>query len=734
MRLNQSTTGSDSSWSAAGNTLAVDWSATVDRAVAGTPAWALTVSAATVVLALLGMAYLAIRTVWRTSERARNRRRADLETARAEGRESEVIGLGNMGRQAYVALGGMIVSVYGLWGFARFTAQLPEPIAVGFVAMFDVMELALFSQLYRRANPKLGWTPQLRAIHTTAWVLVAVSATANVIHAPNLVAAPFMGAMPIGAAWVIELELRARMMGSERIDDESKAGPLRLLVLLWTKGWAAAFSGLGLDPNSTSGQVARATLAKKAATRLFKLRKALEQHVKLLENREAREIRRRDLAKAVTELSALRRKATASMERADFALDSSQALAVLRGLAGWTRVDDVAMVDTSDTKAVTQLMEEVAILPSAKRIEAAERAAELEEKADKAESARQVAEDARERAEEAMRAAVAEKKAAETAREEAREALAAAAEETQRAKAEADRAEEARERSEAARKRAESKMSAEEKNANRLIERAEEEKKKLSNASLELDRVRRLIADEQSAKDATAGQVESLRTELQRLLNDRKSAEDTTHSLTGEAQRISGEVERLRGVLGDAQRATEQHTAAANQAAELRRQAEDRQRLADETARRTQAEAAEAQALLETLRPQLAERLGGEAEAVALAGAPAFRSGAKQAGWEEYIAAVRERRELPTATELSVAYDVSEGNARNWLIEFSRIRAAMVANGGARQAEGETERSESRHAEPSSARQESDGYRADGHERAEDAAQTRSINGQRQPV
>ncbi|MEU0743950.1 hypothetical protein [Streptomyces sp. NPDC006134] len=696
-----------------------------------TPAWVLTVSVAAVLLAWLGAAYLSVRTVWRASERARNRRREDMERARAEGRESEVIGLGSMGRQAYVALGGMVVSIYGMWGFARETAQLPPVIAVGFIAIFDAMELVLFSQLYQRANAKLGWTTQLRLIHNTAWALVAVSATANFIHAPNPVSAPFIAAVPIGASWIIELEFRARMRGSEQVTDESKAGPIRLLALLWTKGWAAAFSGLGMDPNSTSGQVARATLAKKAATRLFRLRVALFQHAKLVQNREAK---RRDLAKAVNELDALRRKATTAMDRSDFALDSAQALAVLRGLAGWTRVDDVATVDTSDTPAVMKLMEEVAILPSAKRIEAAERAAELEAEAERAAEARAEAEAARERAEEEKRAAVEEKKAAVAAREEAEAALARAAEETKEAKAEAERAEDARRRAEAARKRAEDEMSEESKNVNRLIERAEEEQQKLDKAAAALDQVRRELDEQLSRKDSTEGQVEALRKELDRLTNERRTAEETARTKAEEARAAAGEVERLRSVLGEAREAAEAQRVAAERAADLRRKAEEEQRRAAEAVARTRAEAAEAQALLDSLRPQLAERLGGQAEAAALAEAPTFRSEAKQLGWELYLETVTAGQEPPTASELAKACGVSDGNVRNWLIDFKEKRAAMIANGGARQPEGETARSESSRAVPSGARQESSDYRADGHERAEDAAQTRPINGQRQPV
>ncbi|WP_018570111.1 hypothetical protein [Streptomyces sp. PsTaAH-124] len=696
-----------------------------------TPAWVLTVCAAAVILAWLGAAYFAVRTVWRASERASNRRREDMEKARAEGREAEVIGLGSMGRQAYVALGGMVVSIYGMWGFARETAQLPPVIAVGFIAIFDAMELVLFSQLYQRANAKLGWTTQLRLIHNTAWALVAVSATANFIHAPNPVSAPFIAAVPIGASWIIELEFRARMRGSEKIEDGSKAGPVRLLALLWTKGWAAAFSGLGVDPNSTSGQVARATLAKKAATRLFRLRVALLQHAKLVQNREAK---RRDLTKAVNELDALRRKATSAMDRSDFALDSGQALAVLRGLAGWTRVDDVATVDTSDTPAVMKLMEEVAILPSAKRIEAAERAAELEAEAERAAEARATAEAARERAEEAKRAADEEKAAAVTARQEAEDALARAAEETKAAKAEAARAEDARERAEAARKRAESEMTEEARNVTLLAERAADEQKKLSEAVDELARVQGLIAEEAERRTKATQDVEAIRGELQRLLNERSSAEDTTRAKAEEARRVKGEVERLQTALSEAQQAVRDHTTAADRAAELRTRAEETQRRAAEAAARTQAEAAEAQALLDSIRPQLADRLGGQAEAAALAAAPAFRSEAKQTGWELYLEAVTAGQEPPTAAQLAQTCGVSEGNVRNWIIDFKEKRAAMIANGGARQADGATERAEGPRAVPGGARQESSDYRADGHERADDAAHTRPINGQRQPV
>ncbi|MFJ2561340.1 MULTISPECIES: hypothetical protein [unclassified Streptomyces] len=690
----------------------------------------LIVTAGVLLLALGTALYQSGRGLWRKAERTSKARKAAQEKARAEGTEvPEEDGLGL--RLILMALGGMSVSLYGMWGFALDQAKLPEPFAVGFLAMFDLTELTLFTLLYRRANPKVGWTPQLRLMHNTAWALVLVSAAANWIHAPSGTAAPFLAIMPVTAAWVIELELRSRMRGTEAIA-EDKAGPVKLASMLWEKGWAALFAGLDLDPNSKNGQLIRAALAKKAGRRLFRLRTLLEQKANLLV--EGRELKRRELTRSVAELEKARKRATRSMDRSDFAVDSHQALAVLRGLGGWSQVDDVATVDFNDSRKVTDLMERVAIMPAAKRIEAAERAAEANAEADRAEAVRVEAEAARERAEEETRTAAREKEAAEAARKEAEKALAKAAEETEAAKAEAARAEDARERAEAARKRAESEMTEDAQNVARLAERAEEEQKKLSKAADELAQVQDRIADETQRHSKAAAAVTSLRDELQELINERESAEDTTRTKAEEARQVTGEVQRLQSALTKAQEAVREHTTAAEQASELRRQAEENQREAVEAAARSLTEATEAQALLESLRPQLADRLGGQAEAAALAAEPAFRSPEKQAGWEEYIAAVREGLELPTAKELATVYGVAEGNARNWLIDFGKIRAAMIANGGARQHEGETARSDSRRAEPRTARQESSDPRADGHERAEDAERPHLINGQRQPV
>lgn len=739
MRLSQTTAGVHPSWSqAAGTGQGFDWQSTLDRAVSGTPAWVLTVSAAVLVLAWLGVVALAARTVWRAAERNRKRAEEERKAAVEAGRKPEGVGRPSLPKRLYVmALASMSVSLYGMWGFARETAQLPEPFAVGFLAAFDLTEMVLFTLLYKRAEK--GWTTQLRLMHNLAWCLVAVSATANFIHAPNAASAPFMAIMPVVAAVVIELEFRAVMKGAELPDTEDKPGPGKLIGLLWTKGWAALFAGLDIDPASKGAQVYRAALAKKAGKKLFRLRTLLETQAKNLA--EGRKARRRQLVAEVKELQQARKAATASMARADFAVDTDQALAVLRELGGRSEVDDVALVNFKNPTEVTELMERVAIMPAAKQIEAAARAAEANKEAERAEAARieaetarDEAEAARKRADEEKRAAVEEKAEALAARQEAEEALARAADETEAAKAEAARAEGARQRAEAARERAESEKSEEAQNVARLAERAAEEQKKLSDATNQLARVQDRIVEETDRRDKAAAEVTSIREELQRLVNERKSAKDATRASVEDAQRAAEEVQRLRDALTEAQETVREHTTAAERAADLRRQAEEKQRLAVEAVARTQAEAAEAQALLDSIRPQLADRLGGPAEAAALAAAPAFRSEAKQTGWELYLEAVTAGKEPPTAAQLAQTCGVAEGNARNWIIDFKEKRAAMVANGGARQAENGAERSESSRAAASSARQESSGYRADGHERAADALQTRSVNGHRQPA
>ncbi|MGW6412178.1 hypothetical protein ACWF95_33995 [Streptomyces vinaceus] len=678
-------------------------------------------------MALLTLSYLTARGIWRASERARKRVAAQREATLASGAEGHQDANGLPKRLVLMALCSMSVSLHGMWGFAREQAALPEVFAVGFLGAFDLTELVLFTMIYQRATR--GWTVQLRLMHDTAWGLVAVSALANWIHAPSAAAAPFLAAMPIVAAWVIELEFRARVKGAEPLNPEVKPGPVKLLALLWTRGWAAIFSGLDLDPTTTSGQMARAVVAKKAAKQLFRLRTVLETHAALVENRE---VKRRNLAKAVAELDAQRRRTTRAMNRSDFAVDSGQALAVLRELAGWTRVDDVATVDTSDTVAVTSLMEEVAILPSAQRIEAAERAGEAEAARERAEVARLEAEQAAERAADKERAATDAMAEARTAQKQAEDTLQRALAETEAARKEAARAEAAREEAEAARKRAEKQMSEESRNAVELAEQAEEAEKRLRSASSNLTEVQRAIDLAAKNREAATDAVVSLKEQLARLEDERVQALGATRSSTAEAARMREQAERLQGELANAQDTLEAHRRAVREAADQRRQAEDIRLRAAEDAERTQSEAREARALLESLRPQLADRLGGVEPAAAEG--RAFQSEAKQAGWELYLATAVAGQGEPAAEDFVREQGISPGNARTWLVEFRRARASMIAAGAARQVRGDETPLGDGRAEPRAAREEPRGHRADDGDVAEAAAQVLPINGQPLPV
>ncbi|MBO0652818.1 hypothetical protein J1792_08465 [Streptomyces triculaminicus] len=343
------------------------------------------------------------------------------------GRLRKSVWLAGIGPQAVVALGGVAVSIHGLWGFATDTCALPTVLAVAFIAVFDAAEMTLLVMMYRAADPDVGWTRELRLMHRTAWTLVAFSAAMNAIHAPNWWARPVLAAVPALAAWLIELQLRSKLHHARAGEHEETArpGPVRLVALLWQHGWASLFAVLGLDARSSSSAIARAALAQRAALRIYRLRLALDTA------RPAR-VRR------------LRGKAQKALDRADVATDTGQSLALVRRLGALTRAEEVAQLDYRDTAAVLTLIEDLAITPAAQRLEASALAAQ-------AQTARQEAEDARQRAETA-------RQDAETARQRAQDDLGAARRELETARGEhaalVARGEEADGQAEAARQRA----------------------------------------------------------------------------------------------------------------------------------------------------------------------------------------------------------------------------------------------------------------------------------------
>ncbi|MBT2511050.1 hypothetical protein J7I98_35565 [Streptomyces sp. ISL-98] len=380
--------------------------------------------------------------------------------------------LSGIGPQAFVALGGVAVSVHGLWGFATDTSHLPSPLAIAFIAVFDAAEMTLLVMMYRTANPKDGWTRELRLMHRTAWLLVGFSAAMNAVHAPNWWARPVLASVPALAAWLIELQLRSKLHHTRPHDgDETgRPGPARLLVLLWQHLWAAVFARFGLDARTSSSAIARAALVQRAARRVYRLRLILESG----RPQRARRINRR------------RRKAQTALDRADVATDSGQALALVRRLAALNRADDVALLDYANPPAVLAMIEELAVVPAAERIESSALAAEAQDARQRAEAARQEAEDARQRAQEATATARQELEAARRQHAELREAEEGASQQTVAAR---QRAEAARQEEQDARQRAENIITAARNEAARLQQQA----------GLDLQRLRATAEQQQQA-------------------------------------------------------------------------------------------------------------------------------------------------------------------------------------------------------------------------------------------
>ncbi|MER6047564.1 hypothetical protein ABT168_08875 [Streptomyces sp. NPDC001793] len=321
--------------------------------------------------------------------------------------------LSGIGPQAIVALGGVAVSVFGLWGFATETVHLPKLLAVAFIGVFDAAEMTLLVMLYRTADPKVGWTRELRLMHRTAWTLVGFSGAMNAVHAPNWWARPVLAAVPALAAWLIELQLRSKLHIPDSDESDARPGPARLVALLWQHAWAALFAAWGLDARDSSSAIARAALAQRAASRLYRFRRILNTQAPAGSRAKQRAERKRE---------GMQGRAQKALDRADIATDRRQALAMARRMVTLTGVEDLAQLDYSDPHTVLKKIEDLSVTASAERIEASALAEEAEAARQRAESARREAEDARQRAEDARDRAAKELDAARKALGEVQEA------------------------------------------------------------------------------------------------------------------------------------------------------------------------------------------------------------------------------------------------------------------------------------------------------------------------
>lgn len=389
--------------SAATNT-SIDWRGAAERLVNGTPAWALAVIGGAVLITVLVVGFLTLSRLSRRKTEWEQHRREVLALAKEQGQPAPAEPLR---MDPKPLLGGIAVSLYGLWGFATGTLDLPMFFAIGFVSMFDVLELRLFALMYKSADPNKGWTPQLRLLQATAWGFVAASAIANIAHAPNAIAAPFMALMPIGAAWVIELDLRRALAGKEAEEKPqqqgTKPGPFRLAALLWRRLWAWCFRVAGLDVNDRADEMVRRARARDAADASYELRKALKEKEQLEaavggavvvrgRGKVSEEQKRLDALNRALEKK-IRPKAQTALELAD-TQDPEQGLQLMQRMAWLTRADDVALLDYGPDSTAMELLEELNIAANADFVKSRKRAQEADQKAAEAEEIRRNAEKA----------------------------------------------------------------------------------------------------------------------------------------------------------------------------------------------------------------------------------------------------------------------------------------------------------------------------------------------------
>ncbi|MFD9714398.1 hypothetical protein ACFWBR_41255 [Streptomyces sp. NPDC060006] len=403
MRHDQGT-GTDPYWSAAGFGQ-LDWQAKAESILNDAPTWVLLAIAGAVLVTVLIAGFMALS---RASKRQAERDKEHREAVAVAREKEQPLPPQPLHMDPKPLLGGIAVSLNGLWGFAQDTVGLSFFFAVGFVTMFDILEMRLFSQMYSLANadPRRRWTRQLKVLRITAWGFVFVSAAANVAHSPNLVAAPFLAIMPIGAAWVIYVPLQSALGGEEEEEtrpEGKKPGPFRLAALLWGRLWAWAFRKGGLDVNDRADEMVRRARAREAADASYELRKALLEKKELEQvvggtavprgrGKVSEEQKRLDALNRALEKK-IRPKAQGALEMAE-TQDPEQGLQLMQRMAWLTRADDVALLDYGPDSPAMTVLEELNIAANAEFVKSNKRAIEAGKTAEAAEETRRNAEQA----------------------------------------------------------------------------------------------------------------------------------------------------------------------------------------------------------------------------------------------------------------------------------------------------------------------------------------------------
>ncbi|WP_158713509.1 hypothetical protein [Streptomyces sp. NRRL F-525] len=658
---------------------------TIPDAVHQVPDWALWAAATATTALSLAVMYARLRRARRAIPAVPARPQAVGSADAGEVRQT----VAAAGPLAALGACGMVLSLYGLYGFATETMDLAPYWAVPIMAIFDLAEITCFVSLYRSAAVESAWTRPMRQTRRMAWALVAASSTMNAVHAPgNLWATGVFAAVPVISAKLIEFELHKRMSANEVDADPDDANPglVRLVQIAYTRVWAAVFAGLGWDAKAKDGLIHHEARIRRAATSLHELKSALDARDQTPAGRKR--------AAASRRVDDLQGKAERAIDAAGIAGDTPAQLTLARAVATRGRVIDLARMDVHDPMAIVRLLEELAIVPSVEAISAGAAAAEAQKQQKEAEEARDQARAelaaVQEEAAEVEASAAEQRAAAEALMTEAQKAATRAGKEAEaaveRAAAATRLADEADER------RGQLSAHVEElgKEASSLRTAATADEETHRRLSRQLDDLRNAIQKAEAEAGERRREAEGARTEAQQAMSRQRAARD-------EVQRAAEQVEALqakaRTIQGQTQQLADEHDRQVAALARLTSEAQEAEgtaRRAKEQAERTLAEAQKAEetrraatVALQNARDHLMDALTDPTPYEP----PRWTSEPKMRGWDLYLHKVSTQGVEPTDAELA-GDERDTSTARRWLGDFRaelarRTAAALPAQGAA---------------------------------------------------
>ncbi|MFJ5811834.1 DUF2637 domain-containing protein [Streptomyces sp. NPDC093093] len=527
----------------------------------GVPPWTVALGGVLAGVAALALLILVVRLAGRAATRAVEKaRRDDDSEARAR-----VMAMIDDRWRTIVGICGMSVSMYGLYGFAEDTAGLPLLLRIFFIAIFDGAEIGLMLGLARSlsAQEVPRWTEGMIRSRRMAWGLVALSAAANWVHAPEgggLWAKVALAGVPVVSVKLLEhgLDLRIAELAKAEEEDGIRPGPLRLFVLLWRRIWIAAFAWLGLDTTSTTSETSRRLLAQRAARAVIVLARA---------QKRADRTFRFGWRKSLADRAVDRRTedAAVALDRADAPVNVDQALAVVRRTMGHMQAGRLGRLDYADVDAVVNTVVSLPALQQKVTQKLEEQKAEVQ---DELRAAERAAKQERDEALTALEAEREERTRLQTEQQQERERFEELAEQLR------EQAEQLRTEAEQAKREAAEQV--------QLVRDAVEQS---ATREAEDRRAERETTEQRAEREAKRwhDQIEQLRDQAKQQLQEQaeRFEQQSAEQVGAERERWTRELEQLR---------TEAERQLRAQAEQLRTEAEQAKREATERVEREAAE------------------------------------------------------------------------------------------------------------------------------------------------